>query len=82
MSEKKTTLPSLRNHDWKILKSETKKINTLLTHISTYNILQLNELIYAKLVCDKINVPRKNINRNSKHGWEIRLEIRIRNLLQ
>ena len=25
MSEKKTTLPSLRNQDWKTLKAETKK---------------------------------------------------------
>ena len=32
-------------------------MNELLTHISTNNIIELNELIYAraKLVCDKIS---------------------------
>ena len=48
------------------------------------NITKLNELIYAgaKLVCKKIRVPLKNTNRNSKPGWEIRLETKIRNLQQ
>ena len=35
MSEKKTTLPSLRNQDWETVKVETEKINKLLTCIST-----------------------------------------------
>ena len=29
MNEKKTTLPSHRNQDWKKVKTETKKINNL-----------------------------------------------------
>ena len=43
------------------------------------NITELNVLIYAgaKLVCDKIGVPLKNMNRNSKPGWEIWLETQI-----
>ena len=84
MPEKKARLPSLRNQDWKTVKVEIEKINKILTHISTNNITELNELIYeeAKLVCDKIGARLKNTNRNSKPGWEIRLETQIRNLQQ
>ena len=46
MSKKKTILLSLGNHDWKIVKAETEK-QKLLTQISTNNIMELNELIYA-----------------------------------
>ena len=40
---------------------ETETINQVLTYIPTYNITELNELIYAvtKLVCDKTGVPLK-----------------------
>ena len=34
------------------------------------------------MVCDKIGVPQKTTNENSKPGWEIQLETLIRNLLQ
>ena len=47
MYEKKITLPSIININWKTLKAETEKIYLLLTHISTKNITELNELIYA-----------------------------------
>ena len=62
MTEKKTTLPSLRKEDWKKVKVETEKINKLLIYISTDNITELNELIYAeaKLVYDKIGVLQRN----------------------
>ena len=52
------------------------------THISA-NKNELNELIYAglKLVWEKISVALKNMNRNSKPGWEIQLEM-LRNLQQ
>ena len=75
MSEKKTALPSLRNQDSKIVKTETEKINKLFTHISTNN-MELNELICAgvKLVYTRIGVPWKNTDKNSRPGWEIRLE--------
>ena len=55
-----------------------------MTYSSTNNIKELNQLIYAeaKLVCDKISVSPKITNRNSKRGWEIRLETQIRNLRQ
>ena len=84
MSEKKTTLPSLRNQDGKTARVETYKINELLTHISTYNITELNELIYAeaKLVWNRIGVSLKNTNRNSKLGWEIRLETQTKKNLR
>ena len=80
MSEKKPTLPFLRNQDRKTVKVETEKINELFTHISTNNITKLNELIYigAKFVCEKIGLPLKNTNKNSKRGWEIRLEAQIK----
>ena len=70
MSKKKTRLSLLRNQDWRPVKAETEQINKLLTHISMNNITKLNEQIYAgkKLVCDKIGVPLKNTNRNSKPG--------------
>ena len=44
--------------------------------MSTKNITELNELIYAgaKLVSEKIGVPLKNTNKKSKPGWDIRLE--------
>ena len=89
MSEKKSTLPWLRNQDWKTVKVETKKKknqkkkkNELFTHISTDSITELNELIYAeaKVVCGKIGVPQKNTKGNLKLGWDIRLETRIRKL--
>ena len=58
MSEKKTTLRSLRNIDWKTVEAETGKINELLTHISTNNMTELNKLIsaWAKLVWEKKSV--------------------------
>ena len=59
MSSEKTTLPSLRNIEWKILKIETNKINHILPYMPTNNITELNELIYAgaKLVCEKTGSP-------------------------
>ena len=47
MDEKKTTLTTLRNHDWRIVKPETEKISKSLIHTWTNNITELNELIYA-----------------------------------
>ena len=84
MFKKKSTFPSLRNQDLKTVKAGSQKVNELLTYISTNNIKELSELIYAgaKFVWDKIDVPLKNTNRNSKPGWEIRLEREIRNLRQ
>ena len=84
LSEKKTTLLSHRNQDWKTVKAETEKVNDLLRNIPTNNITELNELIYAGaiVVCEKIGVPLKNTNRKSKPEWEFWLETHIRNLRQ
>ena len=84
MSEKKTSLPSLRNWDWKTIKTKTKNINELLTHISKNNIKELSEFIYAIAISvyDKIGVLLMNANRNSKPWWKIRQETQIRNLWQ
>ena len=75
MLELKITLSCLRNQDGKTVKADTEKINELLTHIRTSNITELNELIYAraKLISDKIGLPKKN----TKPGWKIRLETEI-----
>ena len=56
MSEKKTTFPFLKNQDWRTVKSETEKVNDLLTNIPTNDITDLNDLIYAraKLICEKL----------------------------
>ena len=82
MSEKKTTLPSLRNQDWRTVKSETETVNDLLSNIPTNDITDLNDLIYegAKLICEKIGVPLKTTGGKSKPGWELRLESQIKQL--
>ena len=80
MNSEKTILPSLRNIEWKTLKTETNKINHILPYIPTNNITELNELIYAgaKLVCENIGIPSKSTKKQSKPGWEIRLETQIK----
>ena len=82
LNSEKTTLPSLRNIEWRIVKAETNKVNQVQTYIPTNNITDLNELIYAgaKLVCKNIGIPSKNMKENSKPGWEFRLETQIENL--
>ena len=82
MNSEKTNLPSLRNLEWRTLKIDTNKINQVLPYISTNNITELNELIYAgaKLVCEKIGIPSKSTKKKSKPRWEIRLETKIKNL--
>ena len=47
MNSEKITLLSLRNMEWRIIRAETNKVNQLLAYISTNNITELNELIYA-----------------------------------
>ena len=81
MSCEKIILPSLRNMKWKTLKIETNKINHILPYTPTNNITELNELIYAgaKLVCEKIGIYSKSTKKQSKPGWEIRLETQIKN---
>ena len=76
-----TTLPSLRNIEWRTLNTETNKINRIIPDISINNITELNDLIYAgaKLVCDIIGVPPKKTSKKpSKPGWEVRLETQIK----
>ena len=80
LNSEKTTLLSLRNIEWRIVKAETNKVNQVLTCISTNNLTELNELIYAgaKLVCEKIGIPSKITKEKSKPGWEFRLETQIK----
>ena len=61
MNSVKTTPPSLRNIEWRTLKTETNKINQIIHYISTNNITELNDLIYAGaiLVSEKIGIPQK-----------------------
>ena len=47
MTWKKTTLPSLRNHDWKKVNEEKQKEKKLFRYIPTCNMTEINELIYA-----------------------------------
>ena len=56
--------------------TETNKINQVLTYISTNNITELNELIYAgaKLAFWENLEPLKKHEEKSKPGWEIQLE--------
>ena len=71
MSEKKTTLLSLRNQDWWTVKSETEKVNDIWINIPTYDITVLNDLMCAraKFVSEKIGVPLKTTGRESKPEW-------------
>ena len=66
MNREKTNLPSLRDIEWRTLKTETNKINQILPYISTNNITELNELIFAvaKLVCEKIGIPSRRNSQN------------------
>ena len=82
MNSGKNKLPSLRNIEWRTLKAETNKINQILPYISTNNITELNELIYAraKLVWEKIGIPSISAKKQLKPGWESRLETQIKNL--
>ena len=70
MNGEKTTVPSLRNIEWRTVKTETNKINQVLPYKATNNITELNELIYAgaKLVCEKIGIPTKSTKKKSKPG--------------
>ena len=47
MNGEKTTLPSLRNLEWRTVKTKTEKINQVLNYILTNNITEWNELIYV-----------------------------------
>ena len=61
MNEKKTTLPSLRNQFSKTVMVENEKQNQqIINKDLNERHTDLNELIYAgaKLICDKISVPR------------------------
>ena len=62
MNSEKTTLPSLRNIEWRTLKTETNKINQILPYISTNNITELNGLIYtgSKLECENWGPLKKH----------------------
>ena len=82
MNGEKTTLPSLRNVEWKTVKKETNKINQVIPYISTNNITELNELIYAgvKLVWERIGILSKIKKKKSKPAREIRLETQIKYL--
>ena len=64
--------------------SKTEKLNDLLTNIPTNDFTELNDIIYAgaKLVSEKIEVPLKTTDRNTKPGLELRLESQIKRLWQ
>ena len=46
MNGEKITLPSLRNREWRTVKTETNKINQVLAYIAANNITELNEIFY------------------------------------
>ena len=62
------------------MKVEIEKVNQLSTNIRTGNITEVKKLIYdgSKLVCDKIGVPLRETNKNTKLAWEIRLEGQVK----
>ena len=76
VSEKKPTLPSLRNQDWKTDKDKNWNNKRMINTYLSGKHQEINELVYpgAKLVCDKSHVPLKSMDGNSKPKCEIRLE--------
>ena len=68
MNSEKTIIPSLRNIEWRTIKTETNKINQVLPYTSKNNITELNEQIYAgvKLVSEKIGIPSKSTKKKIK----------------
>ena len=71
MNSKKTTLLSLRDKEWRTVKTETNKINQVLPYIQTNNITELNELIYAgsKLICEKLDTLKKHEEKIKTWMW-------------
>ena len=61
-------LPSLRYIEWRTVKTEPNKINQVLPYMSTNNITELNELIYAggKLVCEKIGISSNSMKNQTQ----------------
>ena len=84
MRGEKTTLPSLRNIKWRTVKTETNKMNEVLSDISMNIITELNELIIAgaKLVCEKIGIPSKNTMKLSKPKWKILLDMQKKQIYE
>ena len=82
MNEQKSTLPLLRNVEWRTLKIEKEKNKSTTNIYTNNNIIELSEPIYSgvKLVREKIGVPLKSISQKSKPTREIRLETLIRKL--
>ena len=67
----------------KYVKGKDRKIASIIV-ISTDCITELNNVINAgaKLVKDKIGIYQKNLNKNTKVGWEMRLKGEIKKLRQ
>ena len=84
MNSEKSTLPSLRKIKWRTVKTETNKMHQVLPKLSTNNITELKELIYAgaKLVWENIWIPSKSTKKKSKPGWEIWQETLIKKSLR
>ena len=61
-------------------KTKKNEINQVRPYLSTNNITELKEIIYAvaKLVCEKIEIPSEIMKEKSKPKWEIRLETQIK----
>ena len=80
MGSEKTTLPSLRNKEWKTVKKEMNKINQLLPYISTnHNRFKWTNLWWGEIGLGENWDPSKNTKKKSKPGWKIRLETQIKN---
>lgn len=78
MNEEKTKLQSLRNQEWKKLKTETEKVNKLLPYIPTEIITDLNNFIYAGAKTLSMEFKEKKTEKEkglTKSGWELRLQI-------
>ena len=66
----------------KKFKVNYKKVNKVLQHIPAENITKLNKLIYSgvKIASNKIGITLRNLSRNTKPEWEMRLEGQIKKL--
>ena len=72
LNSEKTTLPSLRNIEWRIVKAETNKVNQVLTYIPTNN----NRFKWTNLCWSKISL-REHWDPLKKHESKVKTRMGI-----
>ena len=84
MNSEKTTLSSLRNIEWRLVKAQKNQMNQVLAYISMNNLTELNKLIYVgvKLVCQKIGSPQKAQKKNQNQVGTFDYKLRLKKIYE